>query len=43
MKAIKFAQLELYMLYCHSFIKFEDVAFNDFNAIGNFKNETMLM
>jgi hypothetical protein len=27
-KAIKLGQLELYMLYCHSFTKFEDVAFD---------------
>jgi hypothetical protein len=30
-------------LYCHSFTKFEDVAFDDFNAIGNLTNVTMLM
>jgi hypothetical protein len=27
-EAIKLAQLELYMLYCHIFTKFEDVAFD---------------
>ncbi len=43
MEAVKLAQLELYRLYCYSFIKFEDVAFDDFNAIGNLKNEKMLM
>jgi len=30
------------MLYCHSFTKFEDVAFDDSNAIGNLINVTML-
>jgi hypothetical protein len=39
----KLAQLELYMLYCHSFTKFEDAAFDDFNVIGNLTNETMSM
>ncbi len=29
------------MLYCHSFTKFKDVAFGDFNAIGNLTNATM--
>jgi hypothetical protein len=42
-KAIKLAQLELYMLYCHSFTNFEDATFDDFNAIGNLTNVTMLM
>jgi hypothetical protein len=31
------------MLYCHSFTKFEDATFDDFNAIGNLTNETMSM
>jgi hypothetical protein len=42
-EVVKLAQLELYMLYCHSFTKFEDVIFDDFNAIGNLTNETMSM
>jgi hypothetical protein len=42
-EVVKLAQLELYVLYCHSFTKFEDVAFDDFNAIGNLINEIMLM
>jgi hypothetical protein len=42
-EAVKLAQLELYKLYCHSFTKFENVAFDDFNAIGNLTNATMLM
>ncbi len=43
MEVVKLAQLELYMLYCHSFTKFEDATFDDFNAIGNLTNETMSM
>jgi hypothetical protein len=42
-EVVKLAQLELHMLYCHSFTKFEDATFDDFNAIGNSTNETMLM
>ncbi len=37
------AQFELYRLYCHSFTKFEDVDFDNFNAIGNLTNATMSM
>ncbi len=43
MEVVKLAQLELYMLYCHSFTKFEDATFDDFNAIGNLTNETRSM
>jgi hypothetical protein len=42
-EVVKLAQLELYRLYCHYFTKLEDVIFDDFNAIGNFKNATMFM
>jgi hypothetical protein len=42
-EVVKLAQLEIYMLYCHSFTKFEDVDFDDFNAIGNLINATMSM
>jgi hypothetical protein len=31
------------MLYCHFFTKFKDDAFDDFNAIGNLRNERMPM
>jgi len=42
-EVVKLAQLELYRLYCHSFTKFKDVTFDDFNAIGNLTNATMSM
>jgi hypothetical protein len=42
-EAMKLAQLELYKLYCHFFTKFQDVAFDDFYAIGNLTNVTTLM
>jgi hypothetical protein len=35
--------VEMYRLYCHSFIKFKDATFDDFNAIGNLRNATMSM
>jgi hypothetical protein len=31
------------MSYCGSFGKFEDLAFNDFNAIGSLTNESLPM
>jgi hypothetical protein len=43
MEDIKLAQLELFKFYCHSFTKFEDVTFDDLNAIGNLTNAAMLM
>ncbi len=42
-EVVKLAQLELYGMYCYSFTKFEDVDFDDFNAIGNLTNATMSM
>jgi hypothetical protein len=42
-EVVKLAQLKLYKLYCHSFTRFKDVAFDDFNAIGNLTNATMSM
>ncbi len=42
-EVVKLAQLELYKLYCHSFTKFKNAAFDDFNAIGNLTNATMPM
>ncbi len=42
-EVVKLAQLELYKLYCHSFTKFKNVAFDDFNVIGNLTNVTMSM
>jgi len=42
-EAIKLAQLELYRLYCDFFTKFKDATSDDFNAIGNLTNATMLM
>ncbi len=42
-EVVKLTQLEPYMLYCLSFTKFEDAAFDDFNGIGNLTNETMPM
>jgi hypothetical protein len=42
-EVVKLAQLELYRLYCHSFTKFEDATFDDFNAIENLTNATMPM
>jgi hypothetical protein len=42
-EVVELAQLEIYRLFCHSFTKFEDVNFDDFNAIGNLINATMSM
>jgi hypothetical protein len=39
-EVVKLAQLELYKFYYHSFTKFKDVGFDDFNAIKNLTNAT---
>jgi hypothetical protein len=42
-ESIKQAQQELYMLYCDPYIKFDDLAFDDFNVIEMFTNDALPM
>ncbi len=40
---IKQSQQELYMLYCDPYIMFDNLAFNDFNAIETLTNDALPM
>ncbi len=40
---MKIAQQKFYQFYCDPYVKFEDLAFNDFNAIETLTNNNMPM
>jgi hypothetical protein len=42
-ESVKRAQQELYKLYCDPYIRFDDLAFDDFNVIEMFINDALPM
>ncbi len=42
-ESVKQSQQELYMLYCDPYTRFDNLAFNDFNAIETLSNDALPM